>query len=256
MSSINHKKNKQAITTDFYEKILFTKNKEIERNDENLYFLTKFIPDDKNTRILDAGCGNGKYASYLLKLGYHNLIAIDLFDTIPFKEVPYLKASIEAIPCNDNEFDFIYCNSVIYHLTKPEKGLSEFRRVLKPGGILLFTGHTKYSLHTLWRRLKLSLNCKSVENLKNATLYSTKKYISLLKNYRFKIIHLDGFGIGLFLYPYYRRKIKWFENQFGIKLPLIKPFVSKVRIIGRIKASFLYHFVIACQKENIENINR
>jgi SAM-dependent methyltransferase len=253
MTSKNNVNNEKESPLDFYEKTIFNKNIEIERNDANLLFLTRFIPDDKNARILDAGCGNGKYASYLWKLGYHNLVAIDLYDRIIFKEIPYQKASIDALPFADNEFDFIYCNSVIYHLQKPEKGLSEFQRVLRPGGILLFTGHTKYSLHTLWRRLKIIMKNKSVENLKNATFYSTKKYISILKHNQFKIIHLDGFDTGLFLYPYYRRKIKWFEIHFKIKLPLIKSCISKIKTIGRLKASFLYHFVIICQKEIIEN---
>ena len=153
--------------TDFYQNSLFAGNTEIERADYNIPFLERFIPANKAIRILDAGCGNGKYANYLYGKGYHNLVAVDLYDSIVFDQIPYLKARVESLPFHDNEFDVVYSNSVIYHLQQPENAILEFKRVLKPGGILIFSGHTRYSLHTLWRKLKILLKRKSVENLRH-----------------------------------------------------------------------------------------
>ena len=46
------------------------------------------------------------------------------------------------------------CNSVIFYLANPEKRIMEFKRVLKKGGIVFITAHTKYSLFILWRCIK------------------------------------------------------------------------------------------------------
>ncbi|MBN2275284.1 MAG: class I SAM-dependent methyltransferase [Bacteroidales bacterium] len=236
----------------FYQAALFDKNREIERCDYNIPFLEAFLPGDKKAQILDAGCGNGKYAAYLAGKGYRNLVAVDLFDSIPWKEVSYRKASIEALPFDDHSFDVVYSNSVIYHLPRPEEGIAEFSRVLKPGGILIFSGHTRYSLHTLWRRLNLRLKTGSFENLRQATFYSTCQYLKILRGHQFEILHTDGFRLGLFLYPYYRRKIKWFEIHWNIKFPLFRTRVSRIKFIGRMKAALAYHFVITGRKKAVQ----
>ena len=48
---------------------------------------------------------------------------------------------IEAVPFADELFDVIFCSEIIEHLSNEQiqQGLSEIRRVLKPGGMLLGT---------------------------------------------------------------------------------------------------------------------
>ena len=41
---------------------------------------------------------------------------------------------IQAIPYEDAGFDFVIANMMLYHVPDLKKGLSEVRRVLKPGG--------------------------------------------------------------------------------------------------------------------------
>ena len=83
-------------------------------------------------KILDVGCGNG-FVSQL----YPNfdIIGIDISDGM-LQNNPYVckKASAEAIPFEDNHFDFVICRSLLHHLEDPILGLKEMFRVLKPGG--------------------------------------------------------------------------------------------------------------------------
>jgi len=44
------------------------------------------------------------------------------------------RAEIEALPFEEETFDVVMCNAVLYHLRDVERGLSELARVLRPGG--------------------------------------------------------------------------------------------------------------------------
>lgn len=48
--------------------------------------------------------------------------------------VEFCRVDIQAIPFPDNSFDMVIANMMLYHVPDLHKGLSEVRRVLKPGG--------------------------------------------------------------------------------------------------------------------------
>ena len=45
-------------------------------------------------------------------------------------------ANVESLPCADADYDLVIANHMLYHVPDLAKGLSEIRRVLKPGGRL------------------------------------------------------------------------------------------------------------------------
>src|SRR5690606_3199115 len=49
-----------------------------------------------------------------------------------------VKMDITDIQYPDNTFDFIYCSHVLEHVIEDQKAMSEFARVLKPGGTGIF----------------------------------------------------------------------------------------------------------------------
>jgi SAM-dependent methyltransferase len=56
----------------------------------------------------------------------------------PFKYVdgkPVTECSVEAMPFQDKEFDFVYCSHVLEHVESPEKACNELMRVAKSGYI-------------------------------------------------------------------------------------------------------------------------
>jgi 2-polyprenyl-3-methyl-5-hydroxy-6-metoxy-1,4-benzoquinol methylase len=234
-----------------YKKRLFENNKNfIPQDDYSWYYLKKVLPDSKNISILDAGCGSGKYCKKLISLGYSNIFGIDLFDEDQFKSttINYTRSSIDSTSFEDNFFDVIFANSVIYHLENPEKGILELSRILKKNGILILTGHTKHSLFTYWRKIKLFLNIKSVQNLRHVYFRRTKEYIDLLKQNGFEIIIQDGYHLSFIFYPYYRKKALGLIEKKGWKMPLIRPRMSKFKFWAKIKSEHAYHFVIISRK--------
>ena len=101
------------------------------------------LPGDTNTHLLDAGCGIGVFTRFYARCGF-KVTALDLTDvavqiTKKSLELSHLKAdvqqgSVEALPFDDNSFDYIVSNGVIHHTPKTEQAFNEFYRVLKSGG--------------------------------------------------------------------------------------------------------------------------
>jgi SAM-dependent methyltransferase len=108
--------------------------------------LRKGLPADTKARILDFGCGDGVLLSVAEKLGYGNLVGIDLSQALIERArrrtsaelhfgdgMDYLRAS------PDGAFDAIIAFDVFEHLTRPELLATsrEIVRALAPGGRLL-----------------------------------------------------------------------------------------------------------------------
>ncbi|HEX5400233.1 MAG TPA: class I SAM-dependent methyltransferase [Verrucomicrobiae bacterium] len=103
----------------------------------------------KNQNVLDAGCGSGWYAEYLLKHGA-NVVAFDFnaeFVQLARARVgdraKVLRADL-AEPLDfarAHEFDLVVCPLVLHYLKDWLPALREFHRVLKPRGVLVFSTH-------------------------------------------------------------------------------------------------------------------
>lgn len=218
-------------------------------------YLCNFLPEKRNSLILDAGCGNGSYANFVSRLGYKNVYGIDLFDTIGQTDFPYLKSSIAQVPFANNCFDFIYCLSVIYYLKQPNDGMQEFFRVLKPSGLLLLTAHTKFSLFTLLRIVKRDvLGLQSMKHLAGVSFYSAHRYRQMLEYSGFQVIFQDGYQISFFLYPLYQVFSKLINKVLGFTLPEIRPYITRNSLIGLLKSEICYHSVFYARKVSTEHI--
>lgn len=110
-------------------------------------------------RILDVGSGAGQIARHLLKYADRqaNIVCIDL--SLPMlrrartrlrSDVPhFIAADMTRLPFPDASFDCVTCGYALEHLPNPRAGLTEFARVLLPGGrVLLLT--TEDSLFGAW----------------------------------------------------------------------------------------------------------
>lgn len=111
------------------------------------YSLEKLELDSIKGRILDAGCGSGKYTLPLLMRGY-DVIGIDVStkalgmarnsSTKHGLDTDFVAGNICNLPFADNAFDAVLCYGVLQHLLSKERELviSEFMRILVKGGLL------------------------------------------------------------------------------------------------------------------------
>ena len=115
------------------------------------------------TRILDLGAGTGVFADALLRrYRKADVIALDIAHSMLrrvqarggwFRKASCVCADGESLPFADNSFDFIYSNLMLQWCTDLEQAFKELRRVLAPGGLLLFTTFgpdTLSELRTSW----------------------------------------------------------------------------------------------------------
>ena len=114
---------------------------------------TLALPEE--SQVLDAGCGEGGVAFYLVKHHSLNVTGVDLLDFNIAKakrgakrqgltsKVSFLEADYSNTRLPDSSFDGIYTMETLVHSPNYRKTLSEFYRLLKPGGKLV---HFEYSM--------------------------------------------------------------------------------------------------------------
>jgi SAM-dependent methyltransferase len=98
-------------------------------------------------RILDAGCGNGRYTRVLLRHADKDALitAFDLSQRmlkrarrrVKSSRVTLVAADLTRLPYPDSYFDAVVCGWVLEHLPDPQPGLNELARVMRPGAKLL-----------------------------------------------------------------------------------------------------------------------
>lgn len=100
---------------------------------------------DAGQRVLDVGCGDGSFAAQLARAGAI-VTAVDVAEE-PLRRArercPGLDARlVDATggwPLGDGAFDVVWAGEVIEHVADTAAWLSEVRRVLRSGGLLLIS---------------------------------------------------------------------------------------------------------------------
>jgi SAM-dependent methyltransferase len=97
--------------------------------------------------VLDAGCGDGRYASEIINRGAEHYMGIDLNPKSLLRakkfcsssKVDFVRCTLEKFPFKSCCFDGVLCSEVIEHLEAPSKVFSEMYWVLKGKGVLLIS---------------------------------------------------------------------------------------------------------------------
>ncbi len=124
-----------------------------EKNDSGWMILNFLKSHIRNKgKILDAGCGEGRFARYFIEKGF-NLIGMDFSEEyvrLAKKKIgkgKFVVGSVTNIPFKDNSFDYIFTVDVLQHVPDLRQALSELYRVLKKEGVLIVVDKNKFGLH-------------------------------------------------------------------------------------------------------------
>jgi ubiquinone/menaquinone biosynthesis C-methylase UbiE len=111
--------------------------------------ISKCAPRGTLSRIVDLGCGTGRFSGALANHFRTQVIAIDrsmkMLAEARKKSAPrvsYIRASGEAIPLRDASVEMIFMSMVFHHFTDQPRAARECRRILRQGGTVCIRAAT------------------------------------------------------------------------------------------------------------------
>ncbi len=95
------------------------------------------------SHIVDVGCGDGSFTSYLVGQARSGSVAIGLdIDSMvlkksrSMKDVGLILAAAEQIPIQSDWADLVICRRLLMNLPKPSAALGDMSRIARPGGLV------------------------------------------------------------------------------------------------------------------------
>ena len=102
--------------------------------------ILKFFGDLTDKRVLDVGCGKGRFARVLQRTeswrGHLGTGHIGGNAPVRSRGIKTQAGSMTELPFADSTFDVVYATESLEHAVEIERAVSEMCRVLKPGGRL------------------------------------------------------------------------------------------------------------------------
>lgn len=124
--------------------------------------LMPWLPNRNDLTVVDLGSGTGFFTD-LLASRYQLVIGLDISTKMlrfaqekRNKAIHWLEADAYKLPLQDNSVDFIYSNLMIQWCDPLNTVLDEIMRVLKPGGLFVFStliDGTLYELKSSWAQV-------------------------------------------------------------------------------------------------------
>ncbi len=155
----------------------------------------------KRPRVLDLGCAEGHFAAALARYGAE-VVAVDVAEE-PLRRArvrhPELDVRLiepdEPLPLEDSSLDVIWAGETIEHIADTQAWLSEVRRVLRSGGLILLTTPD----HGLLSRLRLALSSRAFEThfdprADHLRFYTRRALAGLLADFGFKEVVVAARG--------------------------------------------------------------
>ena len=126
-------------------------------DDITWHFLTKYVPERKSIKILDAGAGDGFWAQKFIEMGYTDIVLMDIsqgmlneaqkrFSQLSGKyTVEFVKSDIADMTFEPGTFDYVFSQYDAVSLSmEPEKAVKELARVAKKGAYVVVSLDTKH----------------------------------------------------------------------------------------------------------------
>lgn len=177
-------------------------------------FMKAFSPQDK---ILEAGCGTGRYLVGFQARGYKNIEGIEIgAETVKkvaeiLPELPISVGDVTKIDVEDGFYDgYISLGVVEHRIEGPEPFLDEAHRVLKKGGIAVISVPYFNPL----RKLKSALGCYHGKNTDPGEVefyqyaFDPQEFSEILENSGFRVLENKGvagrYGVKDEFYGFFR----------------------------------------------------
>lgn len=174
--------------------------------------LKQYLPEDKNSLILDAGGGTGRWSIPLAMAGY-KIVLCDISEGMLNKakenilrenlsdKVFLIAENLISLSFNDEIFDFIICEDGPISISDSQAVLKELYRVLKPTGKIWACVLGRYSLglRRIEKNISEALNLLNndldyikYKGLEKNRVFDPDELKELMQYTGFKVINLYG----------------------------------------------------------------
>ena len=125
----------------------------------HMEFVRDFI--EKGMKVLDAGCGAGRFSVEFAKIGANITladispkqiaVAKEKFSENNLPADDFVVTDLKNMPFENSSFDIVVCYGAAlnYLMEETEQGISELVRVLKPGGMIFISVVSKWGLQPI-----------------------------------------------------------------------------------------------------------
>ena len=208
---------------ELYDKIISSEEslkKKLDKKYLNLQYdneikLIKNIFKEKKIKALEFGAGWGLWASRAIEKG----LDVDAFE-LSNNRISYMKKKginvIEDLKKNNKQYDFIYSDQTIEHISNPHQIFEEFLSNLKKGGFVLLNYPSSF-------RFKSKLNNNYIPKkdaahpLEHLNIFNRRSFKYLIKNYDLELINFK-----FKFKPSLRNILKDIKNLFYFDKILLK----------------------------------
>ncbi|OZG74664.1 SAM-dependent methyltransferase [Hahella sp. CCB-MM4] len=109
--------------------------------------IRSLIPDLKDRRIADLGCGFGWFCRWAREQGASEAFGVDVSQNMLSRakemtsdpEIHYEQADLEKVSLAESSYDLVYSSLTFHYLEDLEGLVAKIHRALKPGGWLVFS---------------------------------------------------------------------------------------------------------------------
>lgn len=153
--------------------------------------LMPWLPNRNDLNVIDLGCGTGFFTE-ILAGRYQQVFGVDISTNMlnfakdnRSKGILWLEGDAFSLPFADKSIDLVYSNLMIQWCDPIDKVIKEVLRVLKPGGLFIFTTLTDGTLLELrasWSKVdndKHVIDFKTLDQLTDACNTSESKLLEM-----------------------------------------------------------------------------
>jgi SAM-dependent methyltransferase len=125
---------------------------------DRFFLESRWIPADLDgKRVLDIGCGAGRFAEIALSTGA-NVVAVDYSSAVdacfanlgPHPRLLVIQADVYRLPIKAGSFDYVYCFGVLQHTPDPHRAVLALAPPLKKGARLALDFYPRLAANVLW----------------------------------------------------------------------------------------------------------
>ncbi len=171
-------------------------------------------------RLLDIGCANKPYAA-MVRPYITEHVGVDHASTQHTDAQPDIVADAYDIPQPDASFDSVLCTAVLEHLEEPQRAISECYRLLRPGGVAI------YSVPLIWHEHEAPRDFFRYTQFGLKHLFGTAGFVEV------RCQPLSGFWVTFCQLLSYKL-FKWKKRPLLGALPVIDVVCHAIQLFGRV----------------------